>query len=64
MASDLVMDKSRTPNMQSALNRDSDMQMQKRQFSQPNVPFQFQQLMVKNKNRLQQFETNLQNVQS
>ena len=37
---------------------------QKRQFSQPNMPFKFQQLMVKNKERLQQYESNLNNVQS
>ena len=37
---------------------------QKRQFSQPNMPFKFQQLMVKNKERLRQCESNLANVQS
>ena len=60
----MAKQQSRTPIMQSAMARNESEILQKRQFSQPDVPFQFQQLMVNNKNRLQRFEDNLQNVQS
>ena len=59
----ILADKSKTPFTVRKRERDNDIErVTKRQFSQPSVPFKFQQLMVKNKQRLKQFETNLQNV--
>ena len=49
----ILMDKSKTPFTVRKRNPDDDLDMvAKRQFSQPSVPFKFQQLMVKNKQRL------------